>query len=770
MTTSGAEQLTLAGLAPRKRRKRAPAEHTPAEQHPIAQVVLDVQALHLGQTFDYFIDEKDSEAAQPGVLLRVRFGGQRVSGVIWARTDTSNTPRSSIRYIERVLSPDVLVPASMREDIGLIAKAYGGTRANILRFAVPPRVAKVEAEQRLAASFRRPVGGCLSDNTQGGFAGRGTNPDGTMPAGSTFAVASTVSEGAAQGYRRLTANYADVNVLHDALTGQRFQSFVFDSLPGAQEWQRNMAWMVATALSAGKAAVVELPTMREVEDLMPMLRNYGLKPFAPAPAGGWVGDVAVLNAETMPAADRYRTYLAVALGQVKVVIGTRAVMYAPVEGPALFAILEDAAYQNMDGMMPYPQARGVMRLRAKSHGGVFVAMANARTPQSQWENTGPGTVETPVSGYSTTIHPLASPLKDATPWVRWLNRDELARLADPSIGARVPHTAVRVLSKALESGPVLLSIPQDSVSETLSCAKCHRQARCAKCSGPLQLPADRRDSTPRCRWCGAAAINWKCPGCGHERMRVVRVGAAGTAAELAGLFRGVPVVLSSKTQGLVRDVACQPMIVIATPGFEPRVRPVSAEQGSAGHEYRAVAVLDAWTSLYALGVDARLDTLTAWMRAVSLCAPRSRGGQALILGETDPAIAQSLMLWDSRILAAKDLEERVETGMPPAVAAACVWGRRDAVMTLMQRIGALGGDWTACGELPGMLGPVPIAQPDTVDARELEATADRVKAVIRVPQSRRAELAARLHRETARHVASREPGELRFRVDPKDLI
>lgn len=136
-----------------------------------------------------------------------------------------------------------------------------------------------------------------------------------------------------------------------------------------------MAWMVATALSAGKAAVVELPTMREVEDLMPMLRNYGLKPFAPAPAGGWVGDVAVLNAETMPAADRYRTYLAVALGQVKVVIGTRAVMYAPVEGPALFAILEDAAYQNMDGMMPYPQARGVMRLRAKSHGGVFVAMA-----------------------------------------------------------------------------------------------------------------------------------------------------------------------------------------------------------------------------------------------------------------------------------------------------------------------------------------------------------------------------------------------------------
>ena len=40
------------------------------------------------------------------------------------------------------------------------------------------------------------------------------------------------------------------------------------------------------------------------------------------------------------------------------------------------------------------------------------------------------------------------------------------RLADSErrIGARVPHTAVRILSKALETGPVLLSIPQDGIT------------------------------------------------------------------------------------------------------------------------------------------------------------------------------------------------------------------------------------------------------------------------------------------------------------------
>ena len=159
-----------------------------------------------------------------------------------------------------------------------------------------------------------------------------------------------------------------------------------------------------------------------------------------------------------------------------------------------------------------------------------------------------------------------------------------------------------------------------------------------------------------------------------------------------------------------------------------------------------MAILDAWTSLYAFGIDAGVDTLTSWMRAVSLCAPRIRGGQALLIGETDPTLAQSLMLWNSTLLA--------QTELPPVFAAACVWGRRDAVKVTLERIGALGGgDLSAIetteGMLPSVLGPVPIPQPRTIDSRELEGTADRVKAVVRVPQSRRGELALRLRSASA---------------------
>ncbi len=83
MTFEDAEQLALDGLAPRKRRKRMPVAKTPAAEHPVAQVVLDVQATHLGQTFDYYVEEKYSEVARPGVMVRVRFGGDRLYVIIF---------------------------------------------------------------------------------------------------------------------------------------------------------------------------------------------------------------------------------------------------------------------------------------------------------------------------------------------------------------------------------------------------------------------------------------------------------------------------------------------------------------------------------------------------------------------------------------------------------------------------------------------------------------------------------------------------------------
>ena len=803
-----AEQPSLDGLARKTRRKRNAVSLVPANECPIAHVMLDVQASHLGCTFDYLISQNQDESAQPGAFVRVRFGAQKLTGVIWSRSSHTDTPHTALRFLERVFPSDVLLSKSLRDDIDAIAKAYGGTSSNILRLAVPQRVARVQHEEvfdNIRLQRRKQWRENLKKRLQ--------NDNNTNPGYATTS--------------RMIYDYENANILYNALIKKSIdasfsenktenqlvkqaennssQSFIVDALPGSCRLAQDLAWMIVTALSACKQAVVVLPTLREVNDVMRALMVYGLKPYKRVSenhrgfsAGSFDGDVARLCAADPPA-DRYRAWRAIASGIVPCVLGTRAAMYAPVEGDALFAIVEDCAYQYADGMMPYAQARGVMRLRAKRHGGVFVSMSYSRSALSQSEvdcymsnaqdAQGEQSVQTTkviqttqsaktaetISGSSIPVSASKLAREKLVPWVRWLNREALLKLADPSIGARIPHSAVRAINDALSDGkPVLLSIAQDGVTQSAICSSCKRQARCRRCTGPLDVANSQQ--TARCSWCGASAINWSCSNCGSSNMRVIQVGAAGVAEELSKLFRNVPIIISSQHQpnGIIQCIDEKPVIVVATPGCEPRVQ---TQDANCNGEYGVVAILDTWVSLYASGLDARIDTLNSWMKASALCAPRARGGSVLLIGETYPVLARALTLWDTTQLSCNELSERAQAILPPCVTAACVWGARDAVMHALENIGAMqenlgcessqDADFSAISPL---LGIVPMHPPVTDRYQHFDDIYDRVKAVVRVPLYLRQELVNRLHKEVARHVATRAAGELRFCVDPKDLL
>lgn len=791
-----AEQPSLDGFARKTKRKRNAVSRVPADDCAIAHVMLDVQASHLGRTFDYLVSKDQDDAAQPGAFVRVRFGAQRLTGVIWSRSSNSDTPSSALRFLERVFPSDVLISKSLREDIDAIAKAYGGTIANILRLAVPQRVARVENEEVFdSIRLHRRKDWCINLKKLLESSNKAYKSNEANEADSSIAT-----------FARMIESYENADILHDALVkkasnagfdGEKIEnnnaksttksdvkSFVVDAPAGSLRMAQDLAWMIVTAVSQGKQAVAVLPTLREVNDVMRALMAYGLKPYKRVSenhrgfsAGGFDGDVARLCAADAPA-DRYRAWRAVASGIVPCVLGTRAAMYAPVEGDALFAIVEDTAYQYADGMMPYAQARGVMRLRAKKHGGVFVAMSYSRSALSQSEvdsyssNT---QVAKDISGSSVPVTVRKELREKIVPWVRWLNRETLLKLADPSIGARIPHTAVRAINEALADGnPVLLSIAQDGVTQSAMCSSCLHQARCRRCTGPLDISAGIKSL--RCLWCGASAVNWSCANCGNTNLRAIRVGAAGIAQEVSKLFRNVPILLSSPHQpnGIIHSIDKKPVIVVATSGAEPRVQ---SQNGMQSGSYGVVAILDTWVSLYASGLDSRIDTLTAWMKAASLCAPRTRGGSVLLIGETYPILARALTLWDTTQLSLNELSERKQAVLPPFVTAACVWGERDAVMRALENIGAMkenlgceisqNADFSTISPL---LGIVPMHPPVTDRYQHFDDFDDRVKAVVRVPLYLRQELVNRLHKEVAHHVAKRAAGELRFCVDPKDLL
>ncbi|MFE9320294.1 primosomal protein N' [Nocardia sp. NPDC006982] len=114
-----------------------------AAGHPIARVLPLLSPAHLDRDFDYLVPPELDEIAQPGVRVRVRFAGRLVDGYLLARLSHSDHTGKMVKLervvsAERVLTPEILKLATA------VAARYAGTRADVLRLAIPPRHARTE--------------------------------------------------------------------------------------------------------------------------------------------------------------------------------------------------------------------------------------------------------------------------------------------------------------------------------------------------------------------------------------------------------------------------------------------------------------------------------------------------------------------------------------------------------------------------------------------------------------------------------------------------
>ncbi|WP_327101674.1 primosomal protein N' [Nocardia vinacea] len=114
-----------------------------AAGHPIARVLPLLSPAHLDRDFDYLVPLELDEIAQPGVRVRIRFAGRLVDGYLLARLSHSDHTGKMVKLervvsAERVLTPEILKLATA------VAARYAGTRADVLRLAIPPRHARTE--------------------------------------------------------------------------------------------------------------------------------------------------------------------------------------------------------------------------------------------------------------------------------------------------------------------------------------------------------------------------------------------------------------------------------------------------------------------------------------------------------------------------------------------------------------------------------------------------------------------------------------------------
>ncbi|RFS85367.1 primosomal protein N' [Actinomadura spongiicola] len=481
----------------------------PAEELPVARIAVDVSLPHLDRPFDYLVPAQMSDEVVPGCRVRVRFAGQLVDGFVLERVAESDHD-GKLLFLERVTSSEPVLTREMVALIREVADRYAGTFADVLRLAVPPRHARVEAEPVA------PAPDTAAEPAEDGVAG-GLGAWAHYPAGASFL--SALAEG-------------------------RAPHAVWTALPGPA-WTAAIARAVAVTLGSGRGALVVVADGRDVARVDAALT---------AELGEGVH--VALTAELGPA-ERYRRWLAVLRGSARAVVGTRAAMFAPVSDLGLVVLWDDGDDVHAEPHAPYPHARDVLALRAhRVRAGALIGGFARSTDASQL-------VE---SGWAHALAADRAHVRAVMPRVRYVGEDaQLARDA-AARSARLPNIAFEVARQALDDGPVLVQVPRRGYVPTIACARCRTPAQCGACQGPLSLPSSH--AAPYCRWCGRIAGDWQCPECGFVHLRAVVVGAKRTAEELGRAFPGVPVRTSGRDAVLER-VGPERALVVATPGAEP---------------------------------------------------------------------------------------------------------------------------------------------------------------------------------------------------------
>ena len=392
-------------------------------------------------------------------------------------------------------------------------------------------------------------------------------------------------------------------------------------------WQDILLTSAQEKLSAGQSVIVVVPDFRDLQQIRDIVTKSVL------------AEHYVDYAADQTGSKRYSAFLRCLSQGAHLVVGSRSAIYAPVQNLGLIAFFDDGDLNLQEQQSPYAHARDVALLRQSIENCDLQFVSHARSCEVQ------RLVEMKY-------------LTEAT------NKFAAPSVAYDDSQSRVPTLAWQVIREASAIGAVLVQVSSKGTARTAYCQQCSTRALCSNCHGPIWIDSS---GMPRCRWCNAQNLAYRCSECGHEKIRQGFGGSTRTVSEFGKAFAGIQIIESTGDKPLL-EVEAGKKIVIATPGAEP----------SAVGGYEAVVVLDANQALSKDSLRASEDAVRNWSNAI---AKLKRGGRAVIAGAPQ-RIGQRFALWQQNELAQDELENRRELEFPPHVRLGSIEGPLDVITQL----------------------------------------------------------------------------------------
>lgn len=691
-----------------------------AAANPVAQVRIESGLPHLDRPFDYSVPTGLDDLAQPGVRVKVKFNGQELPGYLVGRSDTSTSGQPLVALHKVISGVPVLAPQILQLAESVAAR-YAGTLSDVLRVAVPPRVARLDKEylaaqaaastQTAGPSTTRPEA-AVSRETPGVFQAADAHQPAHPWAGYVHGAAFLRHLAAGESPR------AAVSIL---------QGY------GTSGWAAALAAAVAAVRTSGRGAVVVVPDYRDLDQL-----EKALLEVLPA------ADIARLNADDGPSV-RYGNFLRLRSGQARVAIGTRGASYAPVKNLGFVACWDDGDDLHTEQRAPYAHTREVLLLRAEQEQVACLFAAHSRSTEVQ-RLVDAGWLQSVAADRQSMRRSVPRVLNTADSFE--LERDPLARMA------RLPGAAWRAAQDGLRHGPVLIQVARAGYAPSLLCENCREPARCLRCQGPLAIAGGA--AVAECRWCSTPEPHWQCAHCSGRQLRRGATGVIRTAEELGRAFPGATVVTSTG-DAVKASVGSSSALVVATVGAEP----------IAAGGYAAALLLDGDSLLRRENLRAAEDTVRRWFNAASLVRPQSEGGLVVITAE-DAASVGALLRWDPAGFAGRELALRRELQLPPAVRLASLTGTSAAVE---QYTVAITGRLESAGVHLRTAGPAPVVLRNrAVRHSAAEESSDDVRTLFFIPFVHAKEVTAIMRAIRSAQAAKRTSEPVQIRLDGSDVL
>ena len=500
--------------------------------------------LPLDRAYDYTVPGDLEEAVVPGSFVRVPLGGVERVGVVWGEGEGGVEPARLKPLIAVLEAPPMTEP--LRRLVDWAAEYTLAQRGAVLRMAMsvpaalepapvrtayrlgqgePPRMTDARARvlallkegpSRTAAEIEREAG--VSAGVVRGLASHGAIEAVSIRDVTTFGRPDTRSPGPtlAQAQRQAA------DALSGALADGAFSVTVLDGVTGAGKTEVYFE-AVADALAAGRQVLVLLPEIALTGQWLERFKSR----FDALPAA-WHSELS--------AAERRRTWRAVALGEARIVVGARSSLFLPFPELGLIVVDEehDSAFKQEDGVIYHARDMAVVRARTLNRPVVLVSA----TPSLE-------TVTNVRSGRYASVHLPSRHGAAELPAVALidLRKDPPPRLETPEGAPPGAHQSW--LSKALRQAvaetlaageQVLLFLNRRGFAPLTLCRACGHRLGCPNCTA--WLVEHRLAGRLQCHHCGHwAPAPETCENCGAEgSMAACGPGVERLAEEAALLF------------------------------------------------------------------------------------------------------------------------------------------------------------------------------------------------------------------------------------------